>query len=127
MYSVQKKGLNRQDGDWYPGDEYVDIIGEDIYAEKHSYLPQSGKFSEAAAYSDSPKPIALTENGCLFDPDFAFRDQAPWLWFCTWSGEFVVKNNLPLLSEEYTEEAMVKKVYEDERVITLDELPDWKH
>ena len=38
-----------------------------------------------------------------------------------------IQNNLPLLSEEYPEEAMVKKVYEDERVITLDELPDWKH
>lgn len=118
---------NGQDGDWYPGDEYVDIIGEDIYPGKQVYLSQSGKFSQAVGYTDSPRMIALTENGCLFDPDQAFRDQAPWLWFCTWSGEFVVKNNLPLLSEEYTEEAMVKKVYEDERVITLDELPDWKH
>lgn len=117
---------NGQDGDWYPGDEYVDIIGEDIYPGKQVYLSQSGKFSQAVEYADSPKPIALTENGCLFDPELAFRDQAPWLWFCTWSGEFVVKNNLPLLSEEYTEEAMVRKVYEDERVITLDELPDWK-
>ena len=118
---------NGQDGDWYPGDEYVDIIGEDIYPGKQVYLSQSGKFTQAVEYTDSPKLIALTENGCLFDPDLAFRDQAPWLWFCTWSGEFVVKNNLPLLSEEYTEEAMVRKVYEDERVITLDELPDWKH
>lgn len=118
---------NGQDGDWYPGDEYVDIIGEDIYPGKQVYLSQSGKFSQAVEYTDSPRMIALTENGCLFDPEQAFRDQAPWLWFCTWSGEFVVKNNLPLLSEEYTEEAMVKKVYEDERVITLDELPDWKH
>ena len=118
---------NGQDEDWYPGDEYVDIIGEDIYPGKQVYLSQSGKFSQAVEYTDSPRMIALTENGCLFDPDQAFRDQAPWLWFCTWSGEFVVKNNLPLLSEEYTEEAMVKKVYEDERVITLDELPDWKH
>lgn len=117
---------NGQDGDWYPGDEYVDIIGEDIYPGKQVYLSQSGKFSQAVEYADSPKPIALTENGCLFDPELAFRDQAPWLWFCTWSGEFVVKNNLPLLSEEYTEESMVRKVYEDERVITLDELPDWK-
>lgn len=118
---------NGQDKDWYPGDGYVDIIGEDIYPGKQVYLSQSSKFSEAADYTDSPKIIALTENGCLFDPELAFRDQAPWAWFCTWSGEFVIKNGMPLLSEEYTEEAMVKKVYEDERVITLDELPDWKH
>ncbi len=39
----------------------------------------------------------------------------------------MIRSGMPLLSEEYTEEAMVKKVYDDERVITLDELPDWKH
>lgn len=98
-----------------------------IYPDKRVYLSQSGKFSEAAEYAGTPKLIALTENGCLFDPELAFRDQAPWLWFCTWSGEFVIRSGMPLLSEEYTEEAMVKKVYDDERVITLDELPDWKH
>lgn len=118
---------NGQDKDWYPGDEYVDIIGEDIYPGRQVYLSQSGKFSQAAEYADSPRMIALTENGCLFDPDLAFRDQAPWIWFCTWGGEYVTKSGLPVLSEEYTEEAMVKKVYGHEKVITLEELPDWKH
>lgn len=118
---------NGQDKDWYPGDEYVDIIGEDIYPGKRVYLSQSGRFSQAAEYTDSAKIVALTENGCLFDPDLAFRDQAPWMWFCTWGGEFVIKGGLPVLSEEYTEETMVKKVYEHEKVITLDELPDWKN
>lgn len=118
---------NGQDKDWYPGDEYVDIIGEDIYPGKQVYVSQSCKFSEAVEYSGFPKIIALTESGCLIDPDLAFRDQAPWAWFCTWSGDFVIQSGLPLLSEEYTDKDMVKKVYEDERVLTLDELPDWKN
>lgn len=118
---------NGQAADWYPGDEYVDIIGEDLYPGNHVYTSQSGKFCEAVEYTDPAKIVAMTENGCLFDPDLAFRDQAPWAWFCTWSGEFVVQNGFHVLSEEYTEEYMVNKVYNHERVITLDELPDLKH
>ncbi len=117
---------NGQSADWYPGDEYVDIIGEDLYPGNHVYSSQSGKFCEAVEYPETSKIVAMTENGCLFDPDLAFRDQAPWAWFCTWSGEFVVQGGYNILSEEYTEEYMVEKVYTHERVITLDELPDLK-
>ena len=115
---------NGQDKDWYPGDEYVDIIGEDIYPGYRVYSSQASKYSEAAAYTTANKMIALSENGCLFDPDLAFRDASVWSWFCSWSGEFVIKNGT--LSEEYTEADMFDKVYNHSRVITLDELPDLK-
>ncbi len=122
---------NGQSADWYPGDEYVDIIGEDIYPGNYVYSSQSGKFSEAVEYPDhypeTAKIVALSENGCLFDPDLAWRDQAPWAWFCTWSGEFMAQNGYNKLSGKYTEDYMVEKVYNHERVITLDELPDWKN
>ncbi len=122
---------NGQSADWYPGDEYVDIIGEDIYPGNYVYSSQSGKFVEAVEYPDhypeTAKIVALSENGCLFDPDLAWRDQAPWAWFCTWSGEFMADNGYHRLSNKYTEEYMVQKVYNHERVITLDELPDWKN
>ena len=36
--------------------------------------------------------IVLSENGCLFDPDLAIRDGSMWGSFCTWGGEFVIKN-----------------------------------
>lgn len=72
--------------------------------------------------------IILSENGCLFDPDLAIRDGSMWGSFCTWGGEFVIKNKqLYILSEQYTEEDMVKKVYGHEHVITRDELPDLKN
>ena len=45
----------------------------------------------------------------------------------SWSGEFVARDtSLFRLSEQYTEESMLKKVYEDEDVITLEDLPDLK-
>lgn len=116
---------NGQNKDWYPGDDYADIIGEDIYPGEKVYSSQVAKFNEALDYTDNKKIIAMTENGCLFDPDLAYRDDARWAWFTTWSGEFVV-NTFGALSEKYTEEYMVKHVYNHEKVITLDELPNLK-
>ena len=38
---------NGQGKEWYPGDGYVDIIGEDIYPGEHVYTPQSARFVRA--------------------------------------------------------------------------------
>lgn len=119
---------NGQDGDWYPGDEYVDIIGEDIYPGERVYTSQMNRYMKALDYTETNKMIVLSENGCLFDPDLAIRDGAMWGFFATWGGEFVSENEtLNIYSEKYTEESMLKKVYEHEHVITLDELPDLKN
>ena len=120
---------NGQDAEWYPGDEYVDIIGEDIYPGERVYQSQISTYLDAATNcSTENKMVYLTENGCLFDPDLARRDGAMWGMWCTWSGEFVAKDSaLFQLSEQYTEESMLKKVYGDEDVITLEDLPDLKN
>ena len=113
---------NGQAKDWYPGDEYVDIIGEDIYADNHSYSAQNAKFIELLDYADANKIIALTENGVVFDIDNVVATNARWAWFNTWNGDFVVKYGK--YSETYTEKDILKKAYDSEHVITLDEMPD---
>ena len=113
---------NGQAKDWYPGDAYVDIIGEDIYADAHSYGAQNSKFLEVLEYTNARKIIALTENGVLFDIDNVVSTNARWAWFNTWSGDFVQKNGV--YSEAYTEVDILRKTYQSEHVITLDELPD---
>ena len=113
---------NGQAADWYPGDEYVDIIGEDIYAANHSYGAQNSKFIEVLDYTEMNKIIALTENGVLFDIDNVVATNARWAWFNTWCGDFVLKNGK--YSEEYTEAHILSNTYRSEYVITLDELPD---
>lgn len=116
---------NGQNKDWYPGDEYVDIVGTDIYPGERVYSSQAAKFNELVEWNGADKKIvALTENGCLFDPELALRDNAMWSYFGTWEGDFVVINKTYTLSEQYTEIEMLKKVYTSDRVITLDELPD---
>lgn len=117
---------NGQDADWYPGDEYVDIMGEDIYPGEKVYTSQVAKYLEVASYSTERKMVYLTENGCIFDPDLAIRDGAMWGMWATWQGDFVRKSSglKAQLSEQYTEEYMLKKAYDHEAVLTLDELPD---
>jgi mannan endo-1,4-beta-mannosidase len=118
---------NGQNKDWYPGDGYVDIVGTDIYPGERVYSSQVSRFNELAEWNgDSKRIIALTENGCLFDPDLAFRDNAKWAYFGTWEGEFLVLNGTYTISEKYTRKDMIKKVYTHDKVITLDELPNLK-
>lgn len=117
---------NGQSADWYPGDEYVDIIGEDIYAGNHVYSSQYDRFSAASQYTSVNKIIALTENGCVPDPDLMIRDGAMWSWFATWGGEYVIDSSNQI-SESYTSKEMLMKVYSHENVLTLDELPDYKN
>lgn len=117
---------NGQDKDWYPGDEYVDIIGEDLYPGEKVYSSQVNKFIEAAEYTDG-KMVVMSENGCVFDPELAVRDKAMWGFFCTWGTEFVAKQtSIYAYSEQYTEKDMLIKAYESDTVITMDELPDLK-
>lgn len=116
---------NGQDAEWYPGDEYVDIIGIDIYAGEHSYSSQIEEFLAMQECAEGNKMVVLSENGTMIDPELSVRDRAMFGFFCTWSGEFVMEDGLKKkYSDQYTEIEMLEKVYNSEYVITRDELPE---
>ena len=117
---------NGQDPAWYPGDETVDIVSYDIYAGNHVYTSFSGTFAECVESSSERKLVALSENGCVMDPDNVMRDNARWLFWGTWSDPFTLKLGV-MLNEEYTEKDLLIKAYNHERTLTLDELPDLKN
>lgn len=112
---------NGQSADWYLGDEYVDIVGEDIYPGNHVYDPQVSRFRQAINYGSKTKITALTENGCIFDIDSAVSINALWSWFMTWGGEFTVNGSN--YSEKYTEKSVIKKMYASKYSLTLGSLP----
>jgi len=120
---------NGQSADWYPGDQYVDIIGEDIYAGERAYNSQIGRFLEASAYPERErKVVVLSENGTVFDFDLAIRDGAMWGFFAVWNGEFVLRNNERVgYSERYTERHILIKAYNHDISVTLRDLPDLKN
>lgn len=118
---------NGQDPLWYPGDEYVDIIGTDIYPGNHVYSSMIDSFMDCLDIPGERKIITLSENGCLMDPELLMRDGAIWSYGGTWGGEFVLKSkSFAVYGEAYTEEQMLRKVYESDLYLTRSELPDLK-
>ncbi|MFC5528818.1 glycosyl hydrolase [Cohnella yongneupensis] len=98
---------------WYPGDDYVDIIGADNYSEG----TQVAKYNKLAQSIGTEMPIVYHENGPIPDPDEMIKDGAKWAWFMTWHTIHIMEQNTPVY---------VDKVYNHDYVITLDELPDFK-
>ncbi len=101
---------------WYPGDAYVDIVGADTYVNHTNSL--SNMYLKAADVAD--KPVCLHENGPIPDPEKMKADGAKWLWFMTWHTSFIDSN-------EFNTAAYLKKVYNSDYLLTLDEIPDVYH
>jgi mannan endo-1,4-beta-mannosidase len=101
--------------DWYPGNEFVDIIGADIYLPNGTYSSSFITFDNMVSLYGGKKIIALSENGPIPDPESLFQQSAAWSWFCTWSGNFItdgVSNS----------SAHIHAVFNHDYVITMDEL-----
>lgn len=113
---------NGQVPSYYPGNEYVDIIGEDVYNSANDYQPNSERFINANEYTSASKMVALTENGTLIDPDEAFEINAKWSYFCSWTGNYSANGEY----NNADNKAIWKKVYNSDKVITLSELPNIK-
>lgn len=95
---------------WYPGDEYVDIIGGDAYVEGiHEEL-----FNWIKTVTDKPMPRCLHENGPLPEPGLLAQKKVDWCWFLTWHTVHIHEQN----SSDY-----LRYVYNHPYVITLEDLP----
>ena len=109
---------NAPDINWYPGDDYVDLAGVDTYAPNGEYGPLKCQFEHMQLLINNHKPIALTENGPIPDPDQLIESETLWLWYMTWYGEFVFEDST-------TSEDQLRKVYDHPYCISLDDLPNW--
>ena len=98
MYDYFKaKGINnliwvwtseKADSDWYPGDDYVDIIGTDMYGQDGtavSAAAMADRFN-TLAYRYPTKMISLTECGTVSDVPTQWSSDAKWSWFMPWYG-----------------------------------------
>lgn len=111
-----------------------DFVGEDIYAENPAHSAELEKFRELTSYT-AGKPAAMTECGSIPDPDYMAQTGANWLWWMPWWGSFVYaaqdgrpvldENGLPEPNEKYLTKEFLERVFNDDRVITLDKIP-WR-
>ena len=95
---------------WYPGDEYVDIVGADTYKEGI----QEDMYERVRAIHGDDMLIAYHENGPMPDPDELVEKKVYWSWFMTWHYFHIREQN----TKEF-----LRHVYQHEYVITLDKLP----
>ena len=106
--------------DWYPGDQYVDFIGCDKYNAINNSEPNpsaiSATFYSMVAQTTGQKMVVMSENDTIPSLDNLTADKAAWLYFCPWYQRYLTELN------DHNE---LKKLYQSDYCITLDELPDW--
>ncbi|MBR4497614.1 MAG: InlB B-repeat-containing protein, partial [Bacteroidales bacterium] len=109
------------DADWYPGDEYVDVVGRDFYYDDGSTYNHSSlvtDFEALAKQTNGKKLITLAENGAVPYPENMDNDDAMWSWFMPWYGDYVTSSSHNTASDWNT-------IMNDSRVITLSDMGGW--
>lgn len=74
--------------DWYPGDDYVDIIGMDIYPGENQHGSQYIQFDKIKEIFKGRKIITLSECGSIPDPALMMEYGDTWSWFMPWNGDY---------------------------------------
>ncbi len=109
VYSASQK----MQTDWFPGLEYADVIGVDIY--KEGEKDERENFDKMASIAGE-KPVALTECDHIPNPKVINERGFLWNWFLPWHSKWLRRNK-----PEY-----LKYVYHHDLVITRDELPEFE-
>jgi len=144
-YMVEKKGLHNliwewnsydysSSANWYPGDNYVDIIGYDKYnctdwstgqaVVFHNTNPETDIFYNMMARYGNTKMIALMECDSFSTLSEITSERAGWLYFMPWYDGGSDSTNFLSNPMFNTVEDLVE-MYQSDYCITLDELPDF--
>ncbi len=104
---------------WDPGSEYYDVLSIDIYNSANDHSSNASAFDKFKSASNGTKILALSENGPIPDVNNMHADEAVWSWwmpwYSTWSGTWPGQ----------TKDAVWKSNMEDERIISLEDMPGW--
>ncbi|MBD5130401.1 MAG: hypothetical protein HDT43_10865 [Ruminococcaceae bacterium] len=105
--------------EYYPGNRYVDIIGQSFYEKSKASF--AGRFSALGNMDTARKIQTVTACDMLPNIDFMYRDNAMWLWAAVGNGEFIINENGALV-ETYNNRSSLNYFYNHELTITRDEL-----
>ena len=103
--------------DRYPGDDVVDIISRDMYPPAHQHTAQMEKLTALQTITAQPKIALIGETGTIPSAAALAAEQAGWVSYMTWCGEFC-------LSENYTTNDELRAMYDHPWAVTLDRLPE---
>lgn len=107
--------VNVDKTEWYPGDEYVDLMGAD------SYDPGENKALYDLCTEIAPEGMPIVYHECANIPsaDAMTGSGALWTFFMVWHTDSLTDTQLNSI-------AHLKEIYNSDYFITLDELPDFK-
>ena len=71
--------------EWYPGNEYVDIVGADIYADGTASQKDCWQF--LVDVTEGRKLVTISECGNVPDPAKCFEAGEKWSWWMVWSDD----------------------------------------
>ncbi len=105
--------------DWYPGDNYVDVLGMDIYPGENQHGSQYISYNTVRQLFGGKKLITLSECGSVPDPALMLEYGDTWSWFMPWNGDYT-ESNLHNGADWW------KKFFSYDYVITRNKMPDLK-
>jgi mannan endo-1,4-beta-mannosidase len=116
--------------EYYPGDDCADIIGESVYkgvavgseAVRFGYTSDyRSRVKDGDGSGSAKKPAGVTDSGGLPAIDALARDNAWWLFWQLYRGDYVIDEN-GAVKEEI--KGALDRFYYHEFTVCLDELPD---
>lgn len=118
---------------WYPGDEYVDLVAYDKYnctdystgnaVLVHNDSAIGGTFYSLVEQYGGKKMVAMAENDSIPTLENLQMEKAGWLYFCPWYDGGQDNTNF-LSNEIFNKKEDLKEIYTSDYCITLDELPE---
>jgi mannan endo-1,4-beta-mannosidase len=99
--------------EWYPGDEYVDVVGVDTYRNQIPDIDFGEQYRNVRSITEE-KPVAQAECDEMVDPDVV-PEEYPFVWTLPWHTSLIRFND-----EEY-----IRRVYDHPYTITAQELPQF--
>ncbi|MFR6399731.1 glycosyl hydrolase [Ruminococcus sp.] len=118
---------------WYPGDEYVDLVAYDKYnctdwstgnaVLVHNDSAIGGTFYSLVEQYGGKKMVAMAENDSIPTLENLQMEKAGWLYFCPWYDGGSDSTNF-LSNEMFNKKEDLKEIYTSDYCITLDELPE---
>lgn len=108
------KGAEGEWADWYPGNDCVDMVGVDIYAEDTN--AKTEQYNAAVALSGGHKMTTISECGNIPDPAKCASAGNKWSWFLVWASD-----GYKLNTDDYWKQLMGSG-----KVMTREDMPSLK-
>ncbi len=99
----------------YPGNDYVDIVGADLYFSDNNSHP--AEFEALKRLTGAKKLVTLSECGNVFMPTKCISGGDPWSWFMSWCDEGF---------KNWNSSTIWKSVMSDGYVINREDMPSLK-